>query len=227
MLKDSSWTILTLNNSGLPDNTVLSITSDKNSILWMALPAAGIVAYDGLNWQYYSKISSNNPSNSFNDITFTSNGNMYAASKDTGLVVYTGGTNWTSLNMSNSELPENDLLCLETDFQDNVWIGTASKGLVQLGEVKEVLSTIEHPEKSHLNIYPNPAKQVVHIQSSAYGPDFGFLQIIDLRGQIIKEVRTENYLGHYRLAISDLNPGIYILKIKGERGEFLKKLVKQ
>ncbi|HKL32818.1 MAG TPA: T9SS type A sorting domain-containing protein, partial [Tangfeifania sp.] len=75
-------------------------------------------------------------------------------------------------------------------------------------------SIVEQVDKK-LMIYPNPAKNTIHLK----GIDrIVKIQIINFEGKIIKQSTTNKTLD-----ISELKPGIYILKSNGYQSKILMK----
>ena len=70
--------------------------------------------------------------------------------------------------------------------------------------------------KETIMIYPNPASNYINIKG--FEPDDA-ITIINLNGQIIKSVKTENN----RIYISDLDSGVYFIKSKNSYSKFIKK----
>ncbi|MBI4647533.1 MAG: T9SS type A sorting domain-containing protein [Bacteroidia bacterium] len=72
-----------------------------------------------------------------------------------------------------------------------------------------------------INIYPNPAKNLVYIN----GFYWGIIKIFNLQGQLVKTACLTNQKKSYDL--SKLSAGVYIIKIKTDNRIFMKKLIKQ
>jgi len=90
---------------------------------------------------------------------------------------------------------------------------------------KNVL-TVENPSavqdyssvaKSEYHIFPNPAKEVIHIE----GPGFSLLELIDLNGRIV----FTTTLLQDKINVQNLDNGIYILKILNDRKVYVNKLI--
>ena len=71
------------------------------------------------------------------------------------------------------------------------------------------VNTIE--EAFDLNIYPNPASDIINIDLGAYYKEFS-IQIYSLTGRLEAQANFKN-LSAFTFHISDLNTGMYILKI--------------
>jgi hypothetical protein len=93
-------------------------------------------------------------------------------------------------------------------------------------EIGSSVDVGDNLQKEHLAIYPNPAKENIHI-------DFGYLESNDIRieicnimGKIVRKYKTEGKKqGTFIANISGLDPGIYLLRIEGSHGNITKKLI--
>jgi hypothetical protein len=80
-----------------------------------------------------------------------------------------------------------------------------------------------HPYKNELNltIYPNPANDILFIES----PDYKIISIFDMKGRVIKtygHVIWQNNLSV--ISLVDLNPGLYIIQVVTLNNFLIKKL---
>ncbi len=88
---------------------------------------------------------------------------------------------------------------------------------------KDLSKVQEDVNTANLNIYPNPASDILHIESTEEILSYDF-QILNLSGQIVQEGQVQGVL-HLDAKLTD---GIYVLKLKDSSGEFapiLKKIV--
>lgn len=76
---------------------------------------------------------------------------------------------------------------------------------------------------SKFNIYPNPVNDIISISSDNLM--FDNISLTDINGRLIKETVT-NSVTNYNLNISDLNSGVYFMKIKTAEGILDKKIIK-
>ncbi len=80
------------------------------------------------------------------------------------------------------------------------------------------------PSIASLSIYPNPSKDQVLIQIPSNLGANQQLKIIELgSGKLIKQLIVDKE--EYSLDINNLNPGIYLLKLSGVKGEYQGKLI--
>ncbi|WP_445457958.1 choice-of-anchor J domain-containing protein [Flavobacterium sp. HNIBRBA15423] len=91
-------------------------------------------------------------------------------------------------------------------------------------EITTVLSTSTFDTKS-FKVYPNPVNNIVSI-SSGNEVTFDTILITDVNGRTVKTF-TYNTVTEANLNVSDLNSGIYFLKIKTSEGILDKKIIKQ
>jgi WD40 repeat protein len=73
-----------------------------------------------------------------------------------------------------------------------------------------------------VNIYPNPAREFINIESK--GISIEMLNLYDLNGQLLLNKQIAE--SKTQLVLTNLNPGIYILKIKTKSGTAIKRIVK-
>lgn len=80
----------------------------------------------------------------------------------------------------------------------------------------------------HFSIAPNPFDEVIFIRLSTYtSQDFKVL-VSDLQGHQVYSETIDNFSGQedHGINLSELNTGIYLLKITGEKSHFYEKIVK-
>lgn len=93
---------------------------------------------------------------------------------------------------------------------------------VTYGEINVSFQTlsVEGNLVSNFNIYPNPAKGILYIDSNTV--EVSSIKIYDLLG---KQVFSQNGLENNELNISSLNSGLYLLKIDTLEGAVNKKII--
>ena len=77
---------------------------------------------------------------------------------------------------------------------------------------------------SKLNVYPNPANNVINFSNDA-NIVVSLVEMTDLNGRIVK-VQKFN-VGNGQVSIGDLSTGVYMMKITTDQGIAVKKIVKQ
>ena len=89
---------------------------------------------------------------------------------------------------------------------------------------EQVLSSRDRVDK--IKIYPNPALEEITINFPA-SPKSTRISIYDLNGQLILVRNAPARQDHHKLSISNLNPGMYLLKIKQGALNYSSKFVKK
>jgi len=73
-------------------------------------------------------------------------------------------------------------------------------------------------------VYPNPSKEYIFIDISAYSGNDKFISLIDVTGSIRYQVIEKH--DHHIISVSDLSPGLYLLSIKiSERNVLTNKII--
>ncbi|MDA3779872.1 MAG: T9SS type A sorting domain-containing protein [Bacteroidales bacterium] len=78
-------------------------------------------------------------------------------------------------------------------------------------------------DSNSIRIYPNPSKGMVKIYSERIVKN-GFIELVNLTGQIIYFENFESILGYKELDFSDFNDGVYFININFE-GKTIKRKV--
>lgn len=82
-----------------------------------------------------------------------------------------------------------------------------------------VKTGIKQTENTHVEVYPNPVKNNIQVQSDSTVSN---LQLISLQGGVVAEKSQVNYID-----VENIPNGVYLLKIKFENGaEVMKKIIK-
>ncbi|MCL2289429.1 MAG: S8 family serine peptidase [Bacteroidetes bacterium] len=83
----------------------------------------------------------------------------------------------------------------------------------------------ENELKSQITIYPNPTTG--ELQVTSYGLQVTDVEILDVTGRKLSPRHLIVSSSHQKIDISNLNPGIYFVKIITDAGEVVKRVVKQ
>ena len=93
-------------------------------------------------------------------------------------------------------------------------------GILNLGKaLNATLGTAESSTKSNLNIYPNPVKSSFTITTSE---KILSMELYDTLGRKLKSLTNEKTNN-----IENLEKGVYFVKVKTEKNEYIEKLMKQ
>ena len=109
-------------NSGLPDNEISCVTSDRYGVKWIGTLDSGIVKFYNNQWTRYDSANSGLPGNSIRDIVFDRSGIMWAVIRGKGLGRY-DGQNWLLYNQTNS--PLKNVSSIAVDSNDTKWVVTS------------------------------------------------------------------------------------------------------
>ena len=88
----------------------------------------------------------------------------------------------------------------------------------------DALGTNSNSMETAVNIYPNPAKNQFTIQSEE---SLEKLTIYDVRGRMVSDIDLSEMSHEKTVDISSLAPGVYMVRIIGDKGSVVKNLLKQ
>jgi len=114
-----SWQYFTTENSGLPDNKVLTCEIDNTGVVWLGT-YRGLVKYDNGNWEVFNTNNSEIPSNIVQFIACDSTGGVWCASYQN--LSYFKGESWKDYSFY--ETYYDKINCITVDFKNNLWVGT-------------------------------------------------------------------------------------------------------
>jgi hypothetical protein len=107
-------------------------------------------------------------------------------------------------------------------FGSQIVIGTVGGGLQWLSPLGEIISGIDdgnNNEDLFLKVYPNPAKDILTIQTK----EKGNLVLYDMKGQILIEKQIQD--SQNKIDISRFASGLYILVFNTEKGQVYQKVI--
>ena len=133
--------------SGYNLNIIRGMGFKKNGEVWFG-GNGGVIRYDGFNWTYYTVENSKLSSNYINTVYVDSSGLIWVGSSDEmsgitlryGSVSYFNGSEFISLSLSNSSLPDNSLVSVVTDSNNQPWFTSTTTLLFKFSNtVQKVL----------------------------------------------------------------------------------------
>lgn len=83
------------------------------------------------------------------------------------------------------------------------------------------LNTIEFNQEL-VSIYPNPVSDILNIEAN--NVELTSIKVFSLQGQLVKEFKN---LDKRNLDLSELKKGLYFIALKSDRGEVIKKFIKE
>lgn len=108
-------------NSQIPTERIVSLAAASGGTFWIGSYKAGLVSFDGTNWQIYNTGNSDLSHNTVNDIHIAANGTVWAAT-DSGLCSF-DGSSWQVYTTGNSPLPNNKVNAV-IEEGTILWVGT-------------------------------------------------------------------------------------------------------
>lgn len=82
-------------------------------------------------------------------------------------------------------------------------------------------TSITETETDKVSIYPNPAQNVLNVTANGYNK----MEIINFLGQVVINENVSNT--NFEVNVSNLNSGVYFVRLQGENGTITKKFVKK
>ena len=98
-------------------------------------------------------------------------------------------------------------------------------GIPNLAEAHDIGLSVLEQEVFEFKIYPNPTRDVVHINIPSSNSTITELRLVDVTGKIIMQNKIPN--GHSKLDMSKMASGVYILSLQSENTSTTLKLIKQ
>jgi ligand-binding sensor domain-containing protein len=241
-----NWTNYTIAD-GLADNIVYEIAIDAEGNKWFGYvgdgyhtnKGKGVTKFDGINWKTYT-IADGLVDNRVDVIAIDAEGNkwfgcygMYDWEQDKNIgggISKFDGINWTTYTTEDG-LASNHVNAIAIDAEGNKWFGCTessiesnqsnNEGGVSKLSADSTGTIIKTIKENHLNFYPNPVQNVLHINLSG---ETGGLQIFDISGKCLLQ---KQITGNERTVdVSGLEEGIYIIKIIYDNKIFTGKVVK-
>jgi hypothetical protein len=133
-----------------------------------------------------------------------------------------GNPAWESDSLSVSESQKEITLTFVSDYSEGEWIlawteikdsieDLYAQNVNENGSIGNTTGIGEY-DQQEIDIYPNPCHETLNISQNGYQQ----LYLINLAGQVVLEKKITQ--GATTLDVSGLNPGVYILKLGGQKG---------
>lgn len=159
--------------------------------------------------------------------TYTLNFNKFSTENEKDVLRILKGNNQTVATLSGNELP--DPIEIETNMVVLAWSTNAiirDDGWEIFYET-DVTSATENKIFEHFSVYPNPAKDNLHIGFSLKTQQHLHTRLLNMSGQEVYH-EAENYAqGDYNrnISLEGLAKGIYFLQMRSEQGVMTRKVV--
>ena len=149
---------------------------------------------------------------------FHINNNFYAVLKENGVIKDQAGSSTDKFNdASNYEFTN----CTSDNLPVSNWtdlgLGNGTPGTINCSDI-----SVEDIN-SKIKIYPNPANQIVNINSLNNIKDINIFNVIGQKVLSFNNLNTDNY----EINISSLIKGIYFIEVIDNNNKILKKLIKE
>jgi hypothetical protein len=87
--------------------------------------------------------------------------------------------------------------------------------------VVKLCTGIEEPRQlSYVSVYPNPAEHTIYVEGLPFASNAVF-QIVDMQGKLIQETILSSASSSYKIDVTDLASGMYMLRINAGAESFL------
>jgi photosystem II stability/assembly factor-like uncharacterized protein len=138
--------------------------------------------------------------------------------------VYYIDNTFSEWQVFNNNLPNVIINELEVNYAENkIYAGTYGRGLWVSPTYEPTLSTTDLNLFSTLSVYPVPANEVLNVYwNENYTSD---LRLFDNTGKLIQYHREIPLFNIHQLDISNLNAGVYFLRINNEKGSTVRKII--
>ncbi len=205
-------------NAGLTYKNISTIAVKGDSVF--AGSAAGV-------FQYNPKTFSWTPKNTglYKAVTtlIFNNSLLLAGTKRGVYLSKDYGTNWTEMS---DGLINKQILSLQ-NFGSNIFAGTEGAGIWKIS-VNQLTDVPIYENVSNVKLFPNPANNIVQIESGNLSNNNSELTIYDIRGNLVKLINIDSNFGkNTQFNVDDLNNGIYIVELKSAKNITFEKLIIQ
>ena len=126
LFDNETWTIYDSKNSGLKNNNINCLITDKKSRIWIG-SCSGVFVFDGLTWLWYKEEEIGLESSIIFSINIDSEGKIWAGT-NSGLSFF-DGEKWQSFSTVNSELQSNLINDISFESNNIIWLATDGAGV--------------------------------------------------------------------------------------------------
>ena len=140
-----------------------------------------------------------------------------------GVILHTidGGTSWIVEGAGHTSVA---LSGVHFTSSTNGYIVGNNKTLLKYTEVSGIGDNVENIK---FEIYPNPAKNTIQIQCTAFKTESGIIEILSLDSKKILEKEIETGIENIELDLKNLETGMYFCKITIDNRSSTKKIIKE
>ncbi len=201
---------------------IWSIDVSSNGTVWMGTWLSGLIKFDGTNWEVFNPSIPGLPANSFQNVTVEDESVIWLSPANASGLIRFDGENWTTFNTDNSMLPSNTINSILVDENGTKWVGT-DKGLISF-RGNALSASDELGPEVQFKLFPNPTNDFITLITPMDVVNSN-VEIYSIQGKAIKSLKmTKN---SYEIDISDLESGMYFIRLQTSSGTAIKKFVKQ
>ena len=139
------------------------------------------------------------------------------------------GNNWAS----SVSVIDQDNLILGGYFYNYIELGPISlnsgnqHGMIAL--LSNKVGVPDHPSKEDIffTLSPNPSSGILHLEFDENLDEEVMISISDLSGRVMMKISKEKHSGKLTMDVSNLTSGVYLIKVEGDRGSSVRKIVIQ
>ena len=211
-LTESEFIYYTAASSNFPDNSMNDVALDGNGDRWLACPAGGLIwhasSFMGGPWFQYTAANVGLPDNTLLCIIVDEDDRKIIGSETGGVIIFEGPGTFSVLDEANSGLPDDHVRCLMMDDEGVLWAGTNIGGIARFDPTMRLEEYSQVPD---INVYPNPATEIVHIRPS-HGSGGMQWRVIDPTGKVVQEGTTRSE-EEVIVDLSNVSSGVYALSV--------------
>jgi len=148
-IQNSNLYTYTKQNSGLPKNSLTSITKADDGSIWVGTKTAGLAHFDGTNWAVLNTSNSPLPNNAITDVALDKLGQLVIGigkpndlTQPAGIMFQNNGQ-WNYHKRESSPLPHPIANVLYIDQENNTWVGTPNGFTIFFERIHASFSTAE------------------------------------------------------------------------------------
>ena len=223
----TAWDSITVSNSSLPSNRVHYLAQAPDGAIWAATADSGLARFDGQNWTVLNTSNSGLPSDVTTRVAFDKAGGMYVgyvpetpSTPGARAVVLRGGV-WTELvPLGWENFPNDELDAFIVDSKNRLWFAEFyDPGVYRYDPILVNTNDVFSSEKQ-IRVFPNPASDVLHLQTPDWENQQIQLRVTDTFGRLIFQRNSTSNAGVLTLQLpTDWPTGIYYLEAINEQGE--------
>jgi hypothetical protein len=219
-----SWNGTTFSLKSIPSDlseTFYDVNVDADNAIWVASAFGGVGKYNGSTWTTFS--STFNAAERVENLAVLHGSEIWTSETSLGFYRYTGTFNTVPFaSLGATEWYTNDVLY--GDAQNRLWIQNQFTALRYLTTEPSATSGPSVVDQS-INIYPNPALDLIKIESIDKDVFITDLTVYSVDGMLILN-QPLNHQNQAELQVMDWQSGMYFIKIKTNEGICVKKLNK-